>query len=236
MLHHDLLLNYAKDGMPVGARTIVHGHVRDENGRGPEALRACRPFHGREVGPTHGIAIAGWSGCLRARRFVPAPADGHAGGSARDDDERLCQPRNGTGDHRQCADRQATYAEDREQVIADSLRGGLQRSLLGQKPPAWKTSRRTLAPSMCPHLSLPVSWTAWIRPSCCGQNCCPVFRRPSCMCCQERGTFRCWDRLMGWFRSLRSSAPHTGFRTTRIEANWTMAALRVRTSRIVSWC
>jgi protocatechuate 3,4-dioxygenase beta subunit len=33
-LDHDLLLNYAKDGEPIGERTIVHGHVRDENGRG----------------------------------------------------------------------------------------------------------------------------------------------------------------------------------------------------------
>ena len=33
-LDHDLLLNYAKGGTPVGERTIVHGHVRDENGRG----------------------------------------------------------------------------------------------------------------------------------------------------------------------------------------------------------
>lgn len=33
-LDNDLLLNYAKDGAPVGERIIVHGHVRDENGRG----------------------------------------------------------------------------------------------------------------------------------------------------------------------------------------------------------
>ena len=33
-LDDDLLLNYAKDGEPIGERTIVHGHVRDENGRG----------------------------------------------------------------------------------------------------------------------------------------------------------------------------------------------------------
>ena len=32
-LDHDLLLNYAKDGEPIGERTIVHGHVLDENGR-----------------------------------------------------------------------------------------------------------------------------------------------------------------------------------------------------------
>ena len=30
---NDLLLNYAKDGEPIGERTIVHGHVLDENGR-----------------------------------------------------------------------------------------------------------------------------------------------------------------------------------------------------------
>jgi len=33
-LDNDLLLNFAKDGEPIGERTIVHGHVRDENGRG----------------------------------------------------------------------------------------------------------------------------------------------------------------------------------------------------------
>jgi protocatechuate 3,4-dioxygenase beta subunit len=33
-LDHDLILNYAKDGEPIGERIIVHGHVRDENGRG----------------------------------------------------------------------------------------------------------------------------------------------------------------------------------------------------------
>lgn len=30
---HDLILNYAKDGLPVGERIIVHGYVRDEFGR-----------------------------------------------------------------------------------------------------------------------------------------------------------------------------------------------------------
>src|SRR5947209_7393907 len=33
-LDHDLILNYAKSGEPIGERTIVHGHLRDENGRG----------------------------------------------------------------------------------------------------------------------------------------------------------------------------------------------------------
>jgi protocatechuate 3,4-dioxygenase, beta subunit len=33
-LDHDLILNYAKDGEPIGERILVHGHVRDENGRG----------------------------------------------------------------------------------------------------------------------------------------------------------------------------------------------------------
>ena len=33
-LDHDLLLNYAHSGDPVGERTIVHGRVLDENGRG----------------------------------------------------------------------------------------------------------------------------------------------------------------------------------------------------------
>ena len=38
-LDNDLLLNYAKDGEPIGERTIVHGRVLDENGRGvPHAL------------------------------------------------------------------------------------------------------------------------------------------------------------------------------------------------------
>ena len=33
-LDHDLLLNHAQSGAPVGERTIVHGRVLDENGRG----------------------------------------------------------------------------------------------------------------------------------------------------------------------------------------------------------
>ncbi|GAC1479046.1 MAG: protocatechuate 3,4-dioxygenase subunit beta [Acetobacteraceae bacterium] len=33
-LDGDMLLNYAKTGEPVGERTIVHGHVMDETGRG----------------------------------------------------------------------------------------------------------------------------------------------------------------------------------------------------------
>ena len=33
-LDHDLILNYAKGGEPIGERTIVHGWVMDENGRG----------------------------------------------------------------------------------------------------------------------------------------------------------------------------------------------------------
>ncbi len=38
-IDHDLILNYAKSGEPIGERTIVHGHLRDENGRGiPNAL------------------------------------------------------------------------------------------------------------------------------------------------------------------------------------------------------
>jgi protocatechuate 3,4-dioxygenase, beta subunit len=32
-LDNDLILNYAKDGQPIGERIIVHGHVLDENGR-----------------------------------------------------------------------------------------------------------------------------------------------------------------------------------------------------------
>ena len=38
-LDHDLILNYARGGEPIGERTVVHGHVRDENGRAvPGAL------------------------------------------------------------------------------------------------------------------------------------------------------------------------------------------------------
>ena len=33
-LDHDLILNCAKDGEPIGERTIVHGRVLDEHGRG----------------------------------------------------------------------------------------------------------------------------------------------------------------------------------------------------------
>ncbi len=33
-LDHDLIQNYAKSGEPIGERTIVHGRVMDENGRG----------------------------------------------------------------------------------------------------------------------------------------------------------------------------------------------------------
>jgi protocatechuate 3,4-dioxygenase beta subunit len=33
-LDHDLILNYAKSGEPIGERTIVHGRVLNENGRG----------------------------------------------------------------------------------------------------------------------------------------------------------------------------------------------------------
>ena len=32
-LDHDLIMNYAKDGLPVGERIIVHGFVLDEFGR-----------------------------------------------------------------------------------------------------------------------------------------------------------------------------------------------------------
>lgn len=38
-LDHDLILNFAKDGLPIGERLIVHGRVRDELGRPvPNAL------------------------------------------------------------------------------------------------------------------------------------------------------------------------------------------------------
>ena len=38
-LDNDLILNYAKDGLPIGERIIVHGYVRDEFGRPvPNAL------------------------------------------------------------------------------------------------------------------------------------------------------------------------------------------------------
>ncbi|MEW5286439.1 protocatechuate 3,4-dioxygenase subunit beta, partial [Klebsiella michiganensis] len=32
-LDNDLILNYAKDGLPIGERIIVHGYVRDGFGR-----------------------------------------------------------------------------------------------------------------------------------------------------------------------------------------------------------
>ncbi len=32
-LDHDLILNYAKEGLPIGERIIVHGYVRDGFGR-----------------------------------------------------------------------------------------------------------------------------------------------------------------------------------------------------------
>ena len=32
-LDHDLIMNYAKDGLPIGERIIVHGYVLDENAR-----------------------------------------------------------------------------------------------------------------------------------------------------------------------------------------------------------
>jgi protocatechuate 3,4-dioxygenase beta subunit len=39
LLDNDLTRNYAKSGDPIGERIIVHGHVRDENGRGvPHSL------------------------------------------------------------------------------------------------------------------------------------------------------------------------------------------------------
>ncbi len=31
---HDLIRNYARSGEPIGERTIVHGHVLNENSRG----------------------------------------------------------------------------------------------------------------------------------------------------------------------------------------------------------
>ena len=38
-LDDDLILNYAQDGEPIGERTIIHGTLRDGNGRGiPGAL------------------------------------------------------------------------------------------------------------------------------------------------------------------------------------------------------
>lgn len=38
-LDNDLIMNYAKDGLPIGERIIVHGYVLDENGRPvPNAL------------------------------------------------------------------------------------------------------------------------------------------------------------------------------------------------------
>ena len=41
-LDGDLILNCAKDGEPIGERTIVHGRVLDENGRGVPGTRWSR--------------------------------------------------------------------------------------------------------------------------------------------------------------------------------------------------
>ena len=78
-LDHDLILNYAHGGEPVGERTIVHGHVRDENGRPvPGALvevwqanaggryRHCNDSYLAPIDPNFG-------GCGR----VLTGADGH---------------------------------------------------------------------------------------------------------------------------------------------------------------
>ncbi len=45
-LDNDLILNYAKDGEPIGERILVHGHVLDETGRG-RAERAGRVLAGQ---------------------------------------------------------------------------------------------------------------------------------------------------------------------------------------------
>jgi pimeloyl-ACP methyl ester carboxylesterase len=67
-------------------------------------------------------------------------------------------------------------AEDREQVITDSLRGAPQRSLPGRRPQAWKTSLPRLGQSMFRPWSLPVRWTVSTAPTCCEKSCCRASR------------------------------------------------------------
>ena len=56
----DLILNYAKDGLPVGERIVVHGYVRDEFGRSLQrAVSAARyPTSSRAA-----VAPQGWGYC-----------------------------------------------------------------------------------------------------------------------------------------------------------------------------
>ena len=70
-LDNDLILNYAKDGEPIGQRIIVHGCVLDENGRG-----------------VPGVLVEFWQanagGRYRhAREIYTAPLDPNFGGCGR---------------------------------------------------------------------------------------------------------------------------------------------------------
>ena len=70
-LDHDMILNYARGGEPIGERTIVHGRVLDENGR-----------------PVAGALVEVWQanagGRYRHRNDTYlAPIDPHFGGCGR---------------------------------------------------------------------------------------------------------------------------------------------------------
>jgi len=70
-LDHDLLRNYSKEGLPIGERIIVHGHLLDENGK-----------------PVPHALIELWQANAggRYRHFTDryiAPLDPHFGGSGR---------------------------------------------------------------------------------------------------------------------------------------------------------
>ena len=71
-LDNDLILNYAKDGEPIGERIIVHGHVLDENGR-PRAEHAGRVLAGQCRRPLP----------AQERHAISAPIDPNFGGCGR---------------------------------------------------------------------------------------------------------------------------------------------------------
>jgi len=88
-LDHDLIKNYAKTGDPIGERTIVHGRVMDENGRGVpntlvEVWQANAGGRYRHKNDTYiapidpnfggcGRTISGSDGAYRFRTIKPGP-------------------------------------------------------------------------------------------------------------------------------------------------------------------
>lgn len=78
-LDHDLVRNYARGGEPVGERILVHGWVRDENGRGVagalvEVWQANAGGRYRHVNDTYLAPVdPNFGGCGR----VVTDADGH---------------------------------------------------------------------------------------------------------------------------------------------------------------